>query len=307
MDYVVGIGACNVDFYVKSLVETKKNYDHPSKISSSCGGVTRNILENLGNIGVKSYLLSCIGDDKLGEYIKENSSSNIDFSRIKIVKDSETSKFIQMLDNNNDMMFAGCDMSILDNLDIDYIKENDSLIRNAKAILLDPSIKEEVIKYITETYKDLNIFMDPISDHYAEVIRPFIGNLFEIKPNIKELEVLSNNKINSDSDLESACKSLIDKGVKRVVVSLGKEGSYFYSKDNKFKVKLKEVSEMKNASGAGDSFMAVLIYSFLNDIDDKHSLELANAAGIVSILSDSVTNKSISVKILEDTLKEYKI
>ena len=307
MDYIVGIGACNVDFYIKSLTEIHKNYDHPSKISSSCGGVTRNILDNLGNMGVKSYLLTCLGDDKLGEYIKEKSSPNIDLSKVKIIKDEETSKFIQILDNNNDMLFAGCDMSIISNLDIDYIKENDSLIKGSKLILLDPSLKTKVIKYVVETYKDQKIFMDPISDHYAEVIRPFVGNLFEIKPNIKELEVLSETKINNDEGLLKACQSLVDKGVKRIVVSLGKEGSFFYSKDNHFKVKLKEVKEMKNASGAGDSFMSLLIYSYLNNIDDKHSLELASAAGIISIMSDSVTSKSLNVKILEDIVKEYSL
>lgn len=304
MDYVVGIGACNVDFYVKSLVEAKSNYDHPSEISSSCGGVTRNILDNLGNMGIKSYLLSCIGDDQFGRYIKEKSSPNIDFSKIKIVKNKETSKFIQMLDNNNDMMFAGCDMSILNNLDIDYIKENDTVIKEAKIILLDPSIRKDVIEYIVETYKDKKIFMDPISDHYAEVIRPYIGNLFEIKPNIKELEVMSERKIKNDKDLEDACQSLINKGVKRMVVSLGKDGAYFYSHEKNFKIKLKEVEVMKNASGAGDSFMSLLIYSYLNNIDDKHSVELACAAGITAIMSDSVTYKSLSVKILEEILKE---
>lgn len=306
-NYVVGIGACNVDFYVKSLVEAKSNYDHPSIINTSCGGVTRNILDTLGILGVKSYLLTCVGDDNLKDYIFEKSNSNIDFSKVKIVKDTETSKFIQMLDKNNDMLFAGCDMSILNNLDIDYIKENDSLIRNAKVILIDPSLKIDVLKYIFETYKDLKIFLDPISDNYAEAIKPYINSVYEIKPNIKELEVLVDSKINNEEETVNACKKLIEQGVTRVIVSMGKNGSIFCSKENNFKVKLKEVENIKNASGAGDGFMSLLIYSYLNNIDDYHSLELASAAGILAVQSDSTNQKDLSVKILEEIIKERKI
>lgn len=306
-NYVVGIGACNVDFYVKSLIEIQTHYDHPSVINSSCGGVTRNILDTLGKLGVKSYLLSCVGDDKLKDYIYEKSNSNIDFSRVKVIKSVETSKFIQILDKNNDMLFAGCDMSILNNLDIDYIKENDSLIRNAKVLLIDPSLRIDVLKYILETYKDLRIFLDPVSDNYAEVIKPYISSIYEIKPNIKELEVLVDSKINSDEETIDACKKLIEQGVSRVVVSMGKNGSIFYSKEDNFKVKLKEVEDVTNASGAGDGFMSLLIYSYINNIDDKHSLELASAAGILAVQSESTNQKVLSVKILEEIIKERKI
>ena len=43
--YVVGIGATNVDIYCKSKIEIKEHFDHPSDISYTPGGVTRNILD----------------------------------------------------------------------------------------------------------------------------------------------------------------------------------------------------------------------------------------------------------------------
>ena len=39
-EYVVGIGAANLDIYGKSLIDFKPKYDHPSKITTSVGGVT---------------------------------------------------------------------------------------------------------------------------------------------------------------------------------------------------------------------------------------------------------------------------
>ena len=304
MEYVVGIGACNVDFYAKSRVEIKKNYDHPSTISTSTGGVTRNVLETIGRLGVKTYLLTCLGDDNLKDYIIEKSSNYVDFSKAKICKGLETSKFIQVFDNNNDMLLAVCDMDIINNIDINYIKENDELIKNASAIIIDPSLNKDVIEYITNTYKDNKIFLDPISDHYASVIKPYINNIYEIKPNIKELSNLVDKTINDDKDIIDACKQLINKGVKNVVVTSGGNGSYFINKDEVINVKLKRLEEVVNASGAGDSFFATLIYSHVKNIDNKHALELANAAGRLAIQSKSVTANNLSVKILEEIVKE---
>ena len=304
MNYVVGIGACNIDLYAKSKTEIKKHYDHPSNITSSAGGVTRNVLETIGRLGVKTYLLTCIGNDKFGELIIEKSSEYVDFSKAKIIPNIETSKFIQVFDNNNDMLLAVCDMSIINNLDINYIKENDELIKNASAIIIDPSINIEVIDYVLNNYKDNYIFLDPVSDHYASVIKDHINNVFAIKPNKKELEKLIDKEINTEQEIIDSCKEIVNRGVKNVVVTTGGYGSYLVNKDEVIPVKFKRIDNVVNASGAGDSFFAVLIYSFINHIDNKHSLELANAAGQLAIKSLSVIPNNLSVKILEEIVKE---
>lgn len=307
MGYVVGVGACNVDFYVKTDVEIKKNYDHPSKISSSNGGVTRNILETLGILGVKTYILTCIGDDKFGEYIKDKSKDYVDFTYANIIKDTETSKFIQIFDNHNDMLMACCDMSIINNVDIDYIKNNDELLKNASAIIVDPSIRIDVIKYIIDTYKDNKIFLDPISNHYADVIRPYVKDIYVLKPNSDELSSLVNKEIKNEQDIIDAGNELLKRGVKNIVVTTGGNGSYLINDDGVIKVKFKTIDNVVNASGAGDSFFAALIYSFINNYDPVYSLELANAAGIAAIKSKTTTNNNLSVKILMEIIKENKI
>ena len=43
-DYIVGIGAANVDLYGKSSIAIRKHFDHPGKIRSNLGGVSRNVI-----------------------------------------------------------------------------------------------------------------------------------------------------------------------------------------------------------------------------------------------------------------------
>ena len=166
--YVVGIGATNVDIYCKSKIEIKEHFDHPSDISYTPGGVTRNILENIHKLGLDTKLLTCVGDDIYGNYLIERiKESGIDASNIDVINGGHTGLFVQVQDNNNDMHLAMCDMNILKHIDVDYIKKNETVFKNASAIILDPSLDNEVLDYLFETYDDIPIFVDPISDVYA--------------------------------------------------------------------------------------------------------------------------------------------
>ena len=151
--YVVGIGATNVDIYCKSKIEIKEHYDHPSDISYTPGGVTRNILENIHKLGLDTKLLTCVGDDIYGNYLIERiNESGIDTSNIDVINGGHTGLFVQVQDNNNDMHLAMCDMNILKHIDVDYIKKNETVFKNASAIILDPSLDNEVLNYLFDTY-----------------------------------------------------------------------------------------------------------------------------------------------------------
>ena len=53
----------NLDIYGKSIIDLKPKYDHPSIITTSVGGVTRNVLCNLSLLKIKTKLLATIGED----------------------------------------------------------------------------------------------------------------------------------------------------------------------------------------------------------------------------------------------------
>ena len=256
--YVVGIGSANLDIYGKSLIDLKPKYDHPSKITTSVGGVTRNVLCNLSLLKVPSKLFAALGDDIFGKIILEDCiKNNIDINNILTIKDASSGVFMQILDNKNDMHMALCDMSINQNIIVNYLKKNENILKNAKIIFFDPSLPLDSIEYLVNTFGE-KIYLDPLSDEYAKKIKPFINRIYTLKPNKTELEVLSDTKINNEEDLEKACKIIIDKGVKKLYVTLGEKGALFYSKEKKIRKRFRPVENMVNASGAGDSFLQLL-------------------------------------------------
>lgn len=306
--YVVGIGAANVDVYAKSNIDIKEHYDHPSIIKTSAGGVTRNILENASKLGLKTVLLTAASDDVYGKLVIDScKKAKIDYRNILTIKNERTGIFLQVQDKNNDMHIALCDMSISKYIDINYIKSKEKIIKNASAIVLDPSLNNEIIKYIIKKFNNVPIFVDPISDLYAKKIKPFLKDIYCIKPNRSELQVLSKMEINNDFDAIKAYKK-INKIVKKLYVSMAEKGCIYKDDNNHVQMrKFRPISKMVNASGAGDAMMAGLLYGYINSLDEEMTIDYALAAGTCTILDEHAINPNLSIKLLRKTIKENKI
>lgn len=304
--YVVGIGATNVDLYCKSNIEIREHFDHPSTIHYTSGGVTRNILENITKLGLPCKLLTAVGKDIYGHYLLEKTAKvGIDNKDIAVIRGGRTGLFVQVQDSNNDMHLAMCDMGVLKHINVDYIKKKAKVFKNASAIVLDPSLDNEVLEYIFNNYKHIPIFLDPISDVYAEKIKPYLEHIYCIKPNKSELGVLAGMKIVNHQDLLDAYKKVLDKGVKKIYVSLGKDGCMYNDENNVVSTrKFREVENVVNASGAGDSFFAAIIYSYVNDVSLDDTINNALGAGIAAITCEETINPKMSMRLLKKIIKE---
>ena len=82
------------------------------------------------------------------------------------------------------------------------------------------------------------------------------------------------------------------------MLSFGKEGS------KKIRKKYKPVENMVNASGAGDSFFATIIFGNIKKLDEEESLELAMAAGILTVKSSETISPELSFENLKKIVNE---
>ncbi len=304
--YVVGIGACNVDVYGKSRIKIRTHYDHPADIRSSVGGVMHNIITNYVRIGDKARMITAYGDDSYGKSIVESfQKSQIDYSDSLQVAGASSGVFMQIQDENNDMYLAICDMSILDHLTPEYLRGKEKIIAGARLVVIDPSLSNEAIEAIIDICKDrVGIYIDPISDEYALKMRPYVPYFDLIKPNKTELESLSGKKIRNDEDLYEACQSLLDRGLKKIVCSLGKDGILYMDRHTRYRKKFREEKHMVNASGAGDALMAALVYGEVNSLSVEETVDCGLAAGIAAVRAPGTINENMSIALLDEIIKE---
>ena len=82
-DYIVGIGAANVDVHGRSKKAINLHDSNPGHMNTSAGGVTRNVSENFARLGGNVKLITAVGDDVYADKIcAECTAAGIDISHI---------------------------------------------------------------------------------------------------------------------------------------------------------------------------------------------------------------------------------
>ena len=304
--YIIGIGAANVDIHGTSRNAVNLHDSNPGFMKISTGGVTRNILENYARLGGNAKLLTVVGNDIYGDKIlSESARAGIDITHVRIVPDHPSSTYMSILDNTGEMVVALSDMTIMEKLTIDYLRNNDSIIRGSSLIVCDPSLPREVMDEILAVYSpEIPVFVDPVSVAYASCVKDKIGLFHTAKPNELEVEELSGIKVESEEDLITACRILMDKGLKRVFVSRGSKGCFYMDHDKYLFHRTTEATGVVNVTGAGDAFMSTLIYCYVHDISIEETLRMASAAGVAALRSPYTINTDISLEMIRKISEE---
>lgn len=304
--FVLGIGAANADVHGRSRAGVVMRDSNPGHLSTSVGGVTRNVLENLSRLGVRARMVSAVGDDLYGEFVRrESERAGLDMSGLITVPGEHSSCYISMLDAHGDMLVAMSDMGILGHITSEVAEANAGLIKDAAAVVCDPCLPFETVERIISLAGGCGtpVFLDPVSTAYARKVVPLVGGLYLIKPNRLELAVLSGIETDTDAGLAAACAELLGRGVQRVAVSLGERGCYYADRQGRSLFRaLRPLTEMANANGAGDAFMAGLVYGHVRGLGAEETLDMALAAGALAVQSERTISPDMSVEALERTI-----
>ena len=303
-NYVTVIGGSNMDiqgFPVNPLVMYDSN---PGKVEISLGGVGRNIAENLSRLDVNTKLISAIGNDLYGNTILSQCKDlNIDISDCFISDEYATSIYISILNNDKDMQLAISHMDIIEKLDESFIHSKYSSINNSNAIVIDTNLSQDTIEFITRTYSHLPIFVDTVSTAKCKKIDNILHRFEGIKLNKYEAEKLSGIKINTIEDAKISSEYFIEKGVGSVFITLGSDGVYCANKHESLHIEGIKIN-IVNATGAGDAFMAGIIYGFMNNLTLSETAKFSVGASILALSHKNTINPNISVDLINQRIKE---
>lgn len=301
--YVTVIGGANIDLIGFPTAMLNMCDSNPGKVKISLGGVGRNISENLSKMGIETKLITAIGDDLYGRKILDECKlSEIDMENSLILKNRPSSTYLSVLDEKGDMKVAISHMDTIDEIDIDFIRKKSSVIKNSRCVVVDTNIKKEVIEYLVANFKEVDFFLDTVSTVKGRKVKDFIGAFHTIKPNKIEAEELTGIKINGMEDAKKAIGYFLDLGVQRIFISLGKDGVYYGDREDIGYLPSKEI-RVVNATGAGDAFIAGLVYSYLNNFDARKSAKLSMAASIIALSHEDTINPNMSVKKIMKEMK----
>jgi len=296
---------------------------NPGKVEYCPGGVGRNIAENLHRLGVDVRFIGVIGDDPGGELIRTSSDAiglNIKHSLFLKSEGLVTSVYIAMMDANGEMKLALSDMNIMEHLTIEYLESKAGIIEESAIVLVDTNLPVQIINYVAERFNAGRLlFLDPVSASKAPKAASRIGSFDTLKLGSMEASILSGIEIpefalpDSNKSAESkmqeklgeAANFFISKGVRRVFVTLGKNGVYFASTGKSFFSPVQYVSPL-NTTGGGDAFMAGIVYGTLQGWDEETIVSFSLAMGRITVQSKTAVSPGMCLEMVQNTIRNDK-
>ena len=294
------IGGINIDIEGSPFNKLRREDSNPGRISLSYGGVGRNITENIARIGGDVAMVSVIGEDQMGRGAKEELQElGVDVSGVEILAGRNSAMYLSILNEDKDMELAISDpnykswLSELFVITPRFLDKHRELLLGSKAVALDTNLSEETLEYAADILEKTPLFLDPVSVTKAVKARKIIGKFECIKPNVMEAEALSGLKITSEEELRAAGGWFIQQGVKKVFITLNKEGVYYRSPDREGFIRPKDISPV-SATGAGDSFSAAILIGMVRGLDIEEIAKIGMAAAQGTMESPGAVNKAIS-------------
>ena len=301
--YAVVVGGVNVDIGGRSFNALVGEDSNPGEVMTSLGGVGRNIAHNMSLMGLDVRLLSAYGDDINGERVAASCSElGIDLSNALRVSGASTSTYLYITDPDGEMALAVSDMEVCKKITPEYLSKNLALLQNAQVVVADANIPQESLEFLADNLF-VPFFVDPVSTVKAEKVRKILPKIHTLKPNKIEAELLSGVKIENEEDAEKAAKALIEKGVRRVFISMGSKGVFAATAKESLWHGIIP-GKMVNTTGCGDAFMGALVWAYLEGMNLEDTAAAGLAAGSIAMESDETINPLMCEEVLRKRMNK---
>ena len=264
----------------------------------------------LARLGIKSFILSNIGDDPYGKIILEN-LKDYDLSRegVEIIKGERTGFCLSVVKNNGRRFFLS-HLGSLSSFGKEAIERYYSLIQKTDYLLLTsyfnlPNLGLETTKMVFKRAKKEGkvILLDPGWDpsgwpkKHREEILSLLEYVDIFLPNEEEAKILTGS-----GSSEKAAKLLISMGPQEVIIKLGKKGSLAQDRNCLYQEEAFP-ARVVDTTAAGETFNAGILYGLIKKMNLGSRLKYANALAslVISMVKKEYPNAKEVEKLLKGT------
>ncbi|MDL2270807.1 carbohydrate kinase family protein, partial [Methanobrevibacter sp. OttesenSCG-928-I08] len=283
---VIGFGALNMDRVYS--VENIAGKDEETFINSkkdTPGGSAANTIIGLSKLGIKTSFIGKIAEDDDGEAIELNLAFNEVFTNNLIYSNEGNTGLVHDFVDKDGNRALYVDPGVNDNILIGEI--NPKNVNSTKII--------HYSSFVGDSFKAQNELLDALNDDIIlsfdpgmiyidkgiDAISKILNRTNILLINENELKKLFNNEVFSIKEL---AKKILNFGIDTVVVKKGSKGVYALNKDDEIEVESFNV-DVVDTTGAGDSFNAGFLYSYLKGFSLLKSCTIGNWTASKSIQS----------------------
>jgi ribokinase len=297
------VGSLNMDTVIDVMESPKPGETIlGKKYELFSGGKGANQAYAAGKLGADVSMIGTVGNDDNGmQLLKNLQLVGVDIKgiqRLDYVTSGTAFITVNETGENSIIVIPGANFEITKE-DID---QQIKLIEACDILIAQLEIPIEVVTYVAKLAKSKNklVILDP-APAPKELPLELLQNVDILKPNEIELQALTGIETSSEDQIVSAARSIIERGIKKVVVTVGSKGTILVSEKD-FKVFPARKVEAVDTTAAGDAFTAAFALKLLEGASCDEAIKFGNIVSSIVVTRKGAQN---SIPYYEEAIKVY--
>lgn len=301
---VIGSNMVDLITYVTRMPMRGETIEAP-EFHLGCGGKGSNQAVAAARLGARVAMVTKVGDDIFAantiDNLKRQGIDTAHVSRQENVNSGVAPIFVEPDSSNSILIVKGANLYLTPS-DIDNAAD---MLLQCSLIVLQLEIDLETVYYAIEfaARHDIPVLFNPA---------PAIDSLdFErirtvefFVPNETELAMVTGMPVTTVDEAKVAAGSLVDRGLKQVIVTLGENGSLLVTKDHVQHIPGMSVNA-KDTTGAGDAYIGCFAATWAERKNVSEAMKRASAYAAHSVTGMGTQTSYADNATFEDFLRDY--
>ncbi|TGR72575.1 ribokinase [bacterium M00.F.Ca.ET.194.01.1.1] len=301
---VVGSNMVDLITYVDRMPGPGETLEAPT-FEMGCGGKGANQAVAAARLGAEVMMVTRVGDDVFADNTIRNLAS-FGVNTRHVVKVAGKSSgvapiFVEQSGENSILIVKGANADLLP-VEVDKAAAD---LKECGLILMQMEVPVETVYHTIEfaAQNGIETILNP-APAAANLDPERIRQVTFLVPNESELALLSGLPTNTDEDIVSAARSLIARGIRTVIVTLGARGARMITSDEIVNIEPVKVTP-RDTTGAGDAFIGSFARFYAETREIVSSLKKASLYAAHSITRPGTQKAYASIDEFEAFCRDH--
>ncbi len=281
-DKIVVVGSLNYDIILQVSRLPEKGETFPAKgVTFSAGGKGANQAVQAAKLGVKTYMVGCVGNDPQGDVLFETARKyGLDTTYLRRVDGPSGMSCVHAVEDGSvyATIVRGANFAITKQ-DIDAAKP---VMREAAIVILQMEIPMEINAYAIEAAKECGCKVLLNAAPAEKVPEEFLRQCDIIVVNEVEAAFYLGEEMSDRALAERGSARLAEQYQADIIMTLGKLGSVVCDGGKVAFVPSKKVHAIET-TGAGDSFIGGTAYALIQGMSLTQACEFATCCSAITV------------------------
>ena len=291
--FITVIGGANIDICATMSGVKIANDSNPGHVTLGHGGVARNVAHSLRLLGHEVRFVSVFGNDNFGQLSHDHCQKiGLELSMSQQVHDFRNGLYLCVNDRYGELVVAVAETDIINNITPEFLASRLPVINQSVAVVADTNLPAKSLQFLID-----NCFAPLVVDAVSAAKAVRVATALQ-QSSKHRLHTLKLNRqeafaISKCDNVPDAARWLATQGVEHIYITLGADG--VYCSNGTISEKFETVAtEVVNATGAGDAFVAGVVHGMLRNEPFPQPAHAGQRVAAATLLSQYTVNPDLA-------------